>query len=149
MVKALLIMYVSSLVRLSTHFAYSTFIGLHSYATVSLSRYVRKLTTSFIAPSQLSGPSQQWTIGPTYYAALVMAEVLGSSNVSQVLDLGANNNSIYTPAYGIYEDGNATRVALFNYITDPTGASDYTANITVTSVVSKSADTTRTSVSVK
>ena len=78
-----------------------------------------------------------------------MAEVLGSSNVSQVLDLGANNNSIYTPAYGIYEDGNATRVALFNYITDPTGASDYTANITVTSVVSKSADTTRTSVSVK
>lgn len=32
-----------------------------------------------------------------------------------------------TPAYAIFEDGLPTRVALFNYMTDPTGAHDYTA----------------------
>lgn len=34
---------------------------------------------------------------------------------------------MYTPGYAIYEDGLLARVALFNYITDPSGASDYTA----------------------
>jgi hypothetical protein len=79
----------------------------------------------------MSDADQQWTVGALYYSALVMAETLGSSNVSQVLDLGANDGNIYTPAYAIYENGNVTRVGLFNYITDPSGASDYVADITV------------------
>ncbi|KAF7316354.1 hypothetical protein MIND_00154200 [Mycena indigotica] len=33
--------------------------------------------------------------------------------------------------YAIYENGALARVALFNYITDPTGASDYTATISI------------------
>jgi hypothetical protein len=78
-----------------------------------------------------------------------MAEALGSSNKSQVLDLGANDESIYTPAYGIYEDGVPTRVALFNYISDESGASDYTASITVSSVGSDDTGSTPTSVFVK
>ncbi|KAF8155025.1 hypothetical protein K438DRAFT_1987252 [Mycena galopus ATCC 62051] len=37
----------------------------------------------------------------------------------------------FTPTYGIYENGNPVRVALFNYITDPSGTSDVTAVISV------------------
>ena len=47
------------------------------------------------------------------------------------MDLQANNNSIYTPAYVIYESGAAARLALFNYVTDATGASTYTATFSV------------------
>jgi len=60
-----------------------------------------------------------------------MAEALGASNGSQVLDLQANSDDLHTPAYGIYENGNPVRVALFNFMTDATGASDYTANIAI------------------
>ncbi|KAK0433146.1 hypothetical protein EV421DRAFT_1892992 [Armillaria borealis] len=49
--------------------------------------------------------------------------------IALITDLNANNGSIYTPAYAIYESGNPVRVALFNYITDPSGASNYTASI--------------------
>src|ERR1700761_4056140 len=73
----------------------------------------------------------QWTIGPVYYSALVMAEAMGPSNTTQVLDLQANNNNEFTPAYAIYEAGDPVRVALFNYITDASGASDVTAVISV------------------
>ena len=73
----------------------------------------------------------QWTIGPVYYAAVIVAEAFGSSNASQIVDLFANDNNIFTPAYGIYENGNLARVALFNYVTDPSGASTYTASISV------------------
>ncbi|GLB44466.1 putative glycosyl hydrolase family 79 C-terminal beta domain [Lyophyllum shimeji] len=71
----------------------------------------------------------QWTIGPIYYSALVMAEVLGASNTTQVLDLNANNGDLHTPAYGLYENGNPVRVALFNFVNDPTGASDLNVSI--------------------
>ncbi|KAG1829911.1 hypothetical protein DFJ58DRAFT_825241 [Suillus subalutaceus] len=53
-------------------------------------------------------------VGPIYYSALVVAEALGSSNVAQVLDLQAN-----------------VRVALTNFITDPSGNSNYTASISI------------------
>jgi hypothetical protein len=59
-----------------------------------------------------------------------MAEAMGTSNKSQVLDLNANGGNIYTPAYGIYEDGTAQRLALFNFVTDSSGNSDYTATVT-------------------
>lgn len=60
-----------------------------------------------------------------------MAEVMGASNKSQILDLNANSNNTFTPAYGIYEDGKPERVALINFVTDASGASDITASISV------------------
>lgn len=60
-----------------------------------------------------------------------MAEVLGPTNTAQVIDLLPNNANEFTPAYAIYENGNMARMALFNYMTDPTGANDYTATISV------------------
>lgn len=85
----------------------------------------------FPAPPTNQSTFHQWTIGPIYYAALIMAETLGASNTSQIMDLNANEANIYTPAYAIYENGNPTRVALFNYITDSSGASTYTASISI------------------
>ena len=41
----------------------------------------------------------------------------------------ANSDNIYTPAYAIYENDNIARVLLINYVTDPSGASTYTASI--------------------
>ncbi|KIY48442.1 hypothetical protein FISHEDRAFT_73638 [Fistulina hepatica ATCC 64428] len=84
----------------------------------------------------------QWTVGPIYYSALVMAEVLGPSNETQVLDLGANNGNTYTPAYAIYERGEPVRAVLFNFVTDASGASDLSVSISV-------GNTTPSSVKVK
>ncbi|KAL1408872.1 hypothetical protein Q8F55_005686 [Vanrija albida] len=73
-----------------------------------------------------------WTTGSVYYSALVVAEALGSSNTSQVIDLfGSSNTSSLNPAYIIYEGGVAARAVLFNYVSDPSGASDYTAAINI------------------
>lgn len=66
---------------------------------------------------------------------MVMAEAMGPSNTSQILDLNANSENVYTPAYAIYENGVPARVALFNYIDDPSGASTYSASISVNGVV--------------
>lgn len=62
---------------------------------------------------------------------LPVAEAFGKTNTSRIIDLFPNNGSVYTPAYAIYEGDNLARVALFNYITDPSGANDYTATISV------------------
>jgi hypothetical protein len=60
-----------------------------------------------------------------------MAEVLGPSNTSQVLDLNANSGNQFTPAYAIYQNGKPVRVALFNYVTDPSGNSALTVSISI------------------
>ena len=85
----------------------------------------------FLIPSPPTNQStyRQWTIGPIYYSALVMAEALGSSNTTQVFDLLPNNGNIFTPAYSIYVAGNLARILLFNYVSDPTGASDLTVEL--------------------
>ncbi|KAK0453921.1 glycoside hydrolase family 79 protein [Armillaria borealis] len=85
----------------------------------------------FTPPPTNQTTFHQWTIGPIYYSALIMAEAMGASNVSQILDLNANDGNIFTPAYAIYENGNPVRIALFNYITDSSGASTYTASISI------------------
>jgi hypothetical protein len=85
----------------------------------------------FTPPPTNQSEYHQWTVGATFYAALAIAETFGTSNTSQIMDLQANNNNIYTPAYVIYESGAAARIALFNYITDPTGASTYTATFSL------------------
>ena len=79
-------------------------------------------------PTNQTKYGAEWTVGPIYYSALVMAEALGPHNLSQVSDITQNIN---TPIYAIYEKGVPTKVALFNFITDPTGASSYTAVISI------------------
>ncbi|KAJ7133419.1 hypothetical protein C8R44DRAFT_870817 [Mycena epipterygia] len=73
-----------------------------------------------------------WTVGTVYYSALISAEVFGKTNTSQIIDLRGNNASEYTPCVmNFASNGAIARVALFNYITDATGASNYTATTTV------------------
>lgn len=72
---------------------------------------------------------EQWSVGAVFYSTLVVAEALGTTGTAQVTDLQANADNIYTPAYAIYENGNVARVVLMNYVTDPSGASTYTASI--------------------
>ncbi|KAI0311519.1 glycoside hydrolase family 79 protein [Amylostereum chailletii] len=74
---------------------------------------------------------REWTIGPVYYSAMIMAEILGPSNASQVVDLNMNDGNIFTPGWAIYENGSPTKVALLNYVNDPTGAQSYTAAIAI------------------
>ncbi|KAG5722733.1 hypothetical protein E4T56_gene7377 [Termitomyces sp. T112] len=85
----------------------------------------------FTPPPTNQSTFHQWTIGPTYYSALVAAESIGPSNDTQVLDLGANNGNVYTPAYAFYENGDPVRVGIINYVTDPTGASDLQVQIAI------------------
>jgi len=66
-----------------------------------------------------------------YYSVLVVAETISSSNKSQIMDLNANNTNEFTPAYAVYKDSTPIRVALFNFVTDPSGASDYMTTISV------------------
>lgn len=60
-----------------------------------------------------------------------MSEAMGPSNLTQVLDLDIPGSSPYTPIYGLYENGNPVRVAAFNYVDDPSGASDITVVISI------------------
>ena len=60
-----------------------------------------------------------------------MAEALGPSNTSQVLDLFANSANNATPAYAIYENGALARMVLINYMTEQDGQGSYTASISL------------------
>ncbi|KAF7318924.1 Glyco-hydro-79C domain-containing protein [Mycena chlorophos] len=97
----------------------------------------------FTSPPTNQTPFHQWSVGPLYYTALAMAEAIGPSNNTQVLNLPINNISDSTPIYGIYENGTPVRVAIFNYVDDPTGAN------TLNAVISISGTTLPSSVSVK
>ncbi|KAJ7092351.1 glycoside hydrolase family 79 protein [Mycena belliarum] len=103
----------------------------------------------FTSPPTNQSTFHQWTIGPIYYSALVAAEAIGPSNTTQVLDLNANGGNEFTPGYAIYEAGEPVRVALFNYITDPTGASTVTAVISVAQGGAGGGGATPTQVKVK
>ncbi|KAF8636118.1 hypothetical protein AX17_003821 [Amanita inopinata Kibby_2008] len=91
--------------------------------------YYNKLS----APPTNQSTYHQWSIGPIYYTSLIMAEILGPSNASQVMDMWNVDKSIsmYTPAYVIYENGSPTRVALFNFVSDPSGNSDINVTISM------------------
>lgn len=80
---------------------------------------------------------------------MVIAEALGTSGNAQVVDLFLNSNGAFTPGYAIYENGNPERVVLINYITDPTGASNYTAYLSVGGNQTGQAVATPSSVQVK
>ncbi|KAJ6514297.1 glycoside hydrolase family 79 protein [Mycena vitilis] len=85
----------------------------------------------FTAPPTNVSKYNEWTVGALYYSAIISAEVFGKTNTSQILDLLGNDANDLTPQYAIYENGALARVALFNYMDDPSGANDYKATISV------------------
>ncbi|KAF8893584.1 hypothetical protein BD779DRAFT_1669853 [Infundibulicybe gibba] len=83
----------------------------------------------FTSPPTSESSFHKWTVGAIYYSTLVMAEAFGLSNTSRIVDLLGNEANIYTPQYAIYENDVLSKVALFNYVSDPSGANDYRATI--------------------
>ncbi|KAG6907147.1 hypothetical protein DXG01_010322 [Tephrocybe rancida] len=81
------------------------------------------------APPTNQSSFNQWTVGAVYYSVLIVAEVFGKSNVSQIVD--TSNNGLFTPSYAIYDNGALSKVALFNFMDDPSGGHDITGIITV------------------
>lgn len=86
------------------------------------------------APPTNQSAFDQWTVGPIFYSAMVVAEALGQTNTSQVKDLQdflpqENAHNDLTPVYAVYENGNIARMVLMNFMTDPSGAHDYTATV--------------------
>ena len=92
---------------------------------------------------------RQWTIGSTFYTMLVLAEAFGRTVRARVVDLYMNENNQFTPGYVIYEDGEPARVVLINYLTDGSGAADYTAYISIGGNATETPGTTPSSVQVK
>ncbi|PAV18473.1 glycoside hydrolase family 79 [Pyrrhoderma noxium] len=103
----------------------------------------------FTPPATNQSHVHQWTIGPTFYSSLVVAEFFGKSGQAQVVDLFLNGNSQYTPGYVAFESGTPQRVLLGNFITDPSGVSNYTAYISVGGNQTGQANATPGSVQVK
>ena len=99
-------------------------------------------------PTNLS-TTHAWTVGPIFYSTLVLAEALGTTNTSQVLDLNANGGSDQTPAYAIYENGALARMVLINFMTEQNGQGAYTATISVGGGQTGEANATPGSVRVK
>ena len=97
-------------------------------------------------PTNQTKNGAEWTVGPIYYSALAMAETLGPHNLSQVSDITQNIN---TPIYAVYENGAPTKLALFNFVTDPTGASTYNAVISIGGGSSGQSNATPSQVQVK
>ncbi|KAJ7476225.1 glycoside hydrolase family 79 protein [Mycena latifolia] len=85
----------------------------------------------FTPPPTNQSTFRSWSIGPIYYSVLAVAEAFGTSNKSQIIDLQMNAANIYTPGYAIYDAGVLARLALFNFVTDPSGASAYTASFAI------------------
>jgi len=72
----------------------------------------------FTSPPSNQSAYHQWTVGAIYYSAIVLAEAVGTTNTSQIIDLGANAENVLTPAYAIYEKGSLSKVALINFMDD-------------------------------
>ncbi|KAJ3821688.1 hypothetical protein F5880DRAFT_1580313 [Lentinula raphanica] len=103
----------------------------------------------FISPPTNQSTYRQWTVGPVFYSSLVIAEAIGPSNQSQVLEIGAENQSTYTPNYVIYENNQPTRMVLINFLSDSSGNSNYTANIAIGGGQTGQSNTTPAQVKVK
>jgi len=85
----------------------------------------------FTSPPTNQAGFNQWTVGGVYYSAIVLAEAFGTSNTSRVMDLNPNGGNEYTPAYAIYEYGALSKVAVFNYVDDRSGASNLSITLAV------------------
>ncbi|KAH7333658.1 hypothetical protein B0J17DRAFT_676342 [Rhizoctonia solani] len=89
---------------------------------------------AFTVPPGNQTSFHQWTVGSTFYAMLAISESIGRSGNAQIADLNLSTggvNAMYTPGYTIVENGNPVKVALFNFISDTSGASNYDALVTV------------------
>ncbi|KAJ4485502.1 hypothetical protein J3R30DRAFT_1367050 [Lentinula aciculospora] len=80
------------------------------------------ISYNLVTPPNLSEVNTgSWTTDPPFYALIVTAEILASSNGSIVADLNASTDANATiGAYAIYDATNSSlnRVAVFNYGTD-------------------------------
>ncbi|KAJ7923602.1 glycoside hydrolase family 79 protein [Mycena leptocephala] len=85
----------------------------------------------FTSPPTNESTFHQWSVGSLYYSALAMAEAIGPSNQTQVQNYGVADLTSFTPIYGIYENGVPVRVAIFNYVDDPSGANTVHAVIRI------------------
>ncbi|KAF7302911.1 Glyco-hydro-79C domain-containing protein [Mycena kentingensis (nom. inval.)] len=85
----------------------------------------------FTPPPTNQSTFRSWTIAPIYYSVLAVAETIGSSGKAQIIDLQLNAGNIYTPGYAVYENGTLARLALLNFVTDPSGTSDYTMTFAI------------------
>ncbi|TBU39715.1 hypothetical protein BD309DRAFT_1021947 [Dichomitus squalens] len=74
---------------------------------------------------------EKWTVGPVMYSTLFVAEAIGTSNTSRVVDLRANGGNDFTPAYAIYENDALARIALVNFMNEQDGFGSYNVTISV------------------
>jgi hypothetical protein len=92
------------------------------YSLLHVGHYIRRRA---LANKALSAPPtnetvfRQWTIGPLFYSTIVAAEIFGTTGTARVVDLNANSGNTYTPAYAIYENNVVSKIAIFNYLNDP------------------------------
>jgi hypothetical protein len=83
------------------------------------------LYNPFTPPSANHTGFHQWTVGPIYYAMLIVAEPVGKMGTAQAVDLFPE--SLFQPIYNIYENGKPTKVLLFNYLNNNASSEhDYT-----------------------
>lgn len=85
----------------------------------------------FISPPTNESAYHQWTVGPVFYASLVLAEAFGTSGTARIIDLAANNGDVHTPAYAIWQNGVLSKLALFNYVTDSSAAAVSTVTFSI------------------
>ncbi|KAF5334902.1 hypothetical protein D9611_009930 [Ephemerocybe angulata] len=85
----------------------------------------------FTAPPTNMSTFNQWTVGAIFYSTMILAETFGQSNTARIVDLNPNQGNPLTPAYGIYERDVLSKVALFNFVTDPSGNSDLKVAISI------------------
>ncbi|KAI8996272.1 glycoside hydrolase superfamily [Trametes punicea] len=91
----------------------------------------------------------QWSVGPIFYSTLFIAEALGTTNTSRVVDLSANGGNEFTPAYAIYEEQALARIALVNYMNSQDGVGNYTVELSIGGVQVGEPNDTPTQVKVK
>ncbi|TBU40507.1 hypothetical protein BD309DRAFT_870161 [Dichomitus squalens] len=121
--------------------AYSNFTGAMLHIGGSNVTY-----NPFTPPPTNISLFQQFTVGPTMYSTLFMAEALGKTNTSRVVDLTTNE---FTPVYGIYEHDTLARVALVNFMTEQNGVGSYQATISIGGGLTGEPNATPASVKVK
>jgi hypothetical protein len=90
-----------------------------------------RIADMYLAPPTNMSTIEEWTVGPMYYGLLVVAEAIGSSNTAQVIDLKANSENQFTPAYAIYENGECAKLLIINFISDPTGLSNLNVTFSI------------------
>lgn len=123
--------------------------GQNVYYNVSFrtSLLVSKLTVQpFTPPPSNMSRVYEWTTGSVYYSTLLVAELFGRGENSRVVDIShtssipVNTETMYNedgstydvtssddqfhPTYLVYDGETPVRAALFNFISDNTGASD-------------------------